>query len=262
MTNYFTHDYNAQNDIKLQNLIMKMDYQGLGWYWCIVEMLYQQGGKIELEKCQSIAFALRTDSDKIQKLIDIVFVKDDKYFWSETILKRLKIQKEKSKSAKTSAQKRWGNEARKGNAPTNANAMPTHSEGNANKGNKRKVNKKKDNTPIPPEGISVFLNTFNKNFDSTYRETDGRRKKLASRLEVFTLDQILLSIENLAKSNFHRGKNDRGWKADPDFLLRSDEQIDKWLNPSTQTQQSGELEEIVIRPAGVSLEEAMKGGQV
>ena len=44
------------------------------------------------------------------------------------------------------------------------------------------------------------------------------------------MDQIKLATENLAASPFHTGTNDRGWKADPDFLIKSDEQIDKWLN--------------------------------
>ena len=47
---------------------------------------------------------------------------------------------------------------------------------------------------------------------------------------MFTLEEILKALDNLSKSEFHQGDNDRGWKADPDFLIRNDEQIDKWLN--------------------------------
>lgn len=82
----------------------------------------------------------------------------------------------------------------------------------------------KDNT------VSLFLEEFNSLFKRNYKPTAGRIKKLSLRLKSFTLEDILRATRNLAKSPFHRGVNDRGWTADPDFLLRSDEQIDKWIN--------------------------------
>lgn len=78
--------------------------------------------------------------------------------------------------------------------------------------------------------LSIFLGKFNTLFSSEYRETDGRKKTLKKRLEHYSLEQILKATENLSTSEWHRGKNERGWKADPDFLIRNDEQIDKWLN--------------------------------
>ena len=108
MTNYFSHDYSARNDIKLQALVMNMGYEGLGFYWCIVEMLYEQGSKMELSQTKSIAFSLRTTEEKINQLIDIAFLKDENFFWSETITKRLRVQKEKASKARMSAANKWG----------------------------------------------------------------------------------------------------------------------------------------------------------
>lgn len=34
----------------------------------------------------------------------------------------------------------------------------------------------------------------------------------------------------MSKTPFFIGENDRGWKADPDYFLRSDEIVDKHLN--------------------------------
>lgn len=88
--------------------------------------------------------------------------------------------------------------------------------------------------PDPPEDIiSVFLERFNVAFGAHYRITDGRKTRLRARLKKYSLDEILIAVANLSQSNFHKGKNDRNWRADPDFLLRSDEQIDKWLNVPT-----------------------------
>ena len=78
--------------------------------------------------------------------------------------------------------------------------------------------------------IVSFLDSFNKLFERHYQPTEGRIKKLTLRLKTFSLEDILKALYNLSQSPFHRGINDRGWSADPDFLLRSDEQIDKWLN--------------------------------
>lgn len=84
---------------------------------------------------------------------------------------------------------------------------------------------------INPNGfMSVFLNSFNEKFDTNFKDTEGRRKKLKLRLRTYSEEQILIAVENLSKSDFHVGNNDRGWRADPDFLIKSDEQIDKWLN--------------------------------
>ena len=162
MTNYFSHDYNARNDPKLQHLQMIMKQEGKGIYWDLVEILHEQGGKIELSQCDGIAFALHTECDKIKQVIGLAFEQDDKYFWSNSALKRIKMQKEKSKVAKISASKRWQNEAKNGNATTNAVAMRSHSEGNAIKESKikeSKVNKKEYMSPayllnIPIEDFS------------------------------------------------------------------------------------------------------------
>lgn len=131
---YFPHEFDATNDMRLQKLIMKMGYEALGFYWTIVEALYRQDGMIELNDCDSIAFGMRTDTEKIKQLIDLVFEKNEKYFWSNAVLSNLKVMKEKSKKAKHSARKRWNRQSK----PSDANALPTDSDGNAKKENKRK----------------------------------------------------------------------------------------------------------------------------
>lgn len=55
---YITHDFGARNDPKLMDLQMDMGGQGLGIFWCLVEMLWENGGTIPANY-KSIAFALR-----------------------------------------------------------------------------------------------------------------------------------------------------------------------------------------------------------
>lgn len=94
--------------------------------------------------------------------------------------------------------------------------------------NKNKINKNK---------IKEYISLFNSLFNSSFRETKGRMVKLEARLRTYEFEDILKALTNLSKSKFHQGENDRSWKADPDFLIRSDEQIDKWLNTATETKQ-------------------------
>jgi hypothetical protein len=151
-TFYFSHDYNARNDPKLQNVLMKLGHEGKSVYWDLIEMMFEQGGYLIIKEIDSYAFALRTHSDCIKSLINDfgLFVKDTVKFWSESVLKRLNIQNEKSKKAVDSAHKRWDaikqNDA---NALKNdANASLNGCEGNAIKESKVKESKVKEKEEI------------------------------------------------------------------------------------------------------------------
>lgn len=80
-------------------------------------------------------------------------------------------------------------------------------------------------TPIVP-----FLEEFNKAFGTKFRETDNRKKLLKQRLKRYSLDEIISAVRKMSSDSFYQGENDRNWRADPDYLLRTDEQIDKFLN--------------------------------
>lgn len=74
--------------------------------------------------------------------------------------------------------------------------------------------------------ISVFNQATGKN----YSPTSKRCKLISDRLGSFPSEQLEKAAMNVAKSPFHMGKNDRGWSADPDWLFRNDENVDKMLN--------------------------------
>lgn len=61
------------------------------------------------------------------------------------------------------------------------------------------------------------------------RWTDQRRKKIKARLRSFSLDELKRACDNLHASPWARGDNERGWVADLDYLIRSDEVVDRWL---------------------------------
>ena len=136
MSEYFSHDYNARNDLNMKKLFMGEGLSGIGLYWCLVEMLYEKNGYIDLDYIPIIAFDLRTTEETVHRVIDNyeLFCKNDTHFFSNSVLKRLEMRNEKSEKAKSSANARWNN----------ANAMRTHSESNAIKENKIKEKENKE----------------------------------------------------------------------------------------------------------------------
>ena len=161
-TFYFTHDYNSRSDPKLSRLKMKMGMDGIGIYWCIIEMLYEQNGYIPLIDIETIAFELHTECERIKSVLQNfeLFKYEGEYFYSESVLRRLENRNKKSSGARKSALKRWHPDVSK----PDANAMPTQCEGNAikerkekeRKGKKRKEKERKENTFIPPDLNSVI----------------------------------------------------------------------------------------------------------
>jgi hypothetical protein len=164
-TFYFSHDYNARHDPKLVTLQMEYGLSGLGLFWCLVEMLFEQGGYLPTEY-ERIAFELRTDANAVRWIVNEsgLFQISDNNFYSNSVLERLNIRTDKSRKASESANKRW--EKQKGNA----NAMQTHNEGNAikeRKGKEIKGNEKKEKKKfIPPSEVEVIDYFLQNGFDA------------------------------------------------------------------------------------------------
>lgn len=82
-TYYFSHDFGAKNDHKLQRLIVELGAAALGAYWCLVEQLYEQGSVLPMYVCKSTAFALHIDADMVFCIIKNfdLFEHDEEKFW-------------------------------------------------------------------------------------------------------------------------------------------------------------------------------------
>lgn len=82
----------------------------------------------------------------------------------------------------------------------------------------------------PTEAIKQFYDLYVDQFGAnknTYKLTPARISKLKSRLSDAGEEMLRLAINNTANSKFHRGENDRGWKADLDWIIKSYEQVEK-----------------------------------
>jgi hypothetical protein len=157
-TFYFSHDYNTRQDIKIKKLLQKHGMAGYGIFWCIVEDLYNNANALPTDY-EGIAYELRTDCEVVKSIIKDfdLFVFNGEMFGSLSIQSRLDKRAEKSQKARESAKYRWEKEYE------NANALQTHSEGNAIKERKGKEIKGKE----------------------TKIKIDERKLKFASTLEPF-----------------------------------------------------------------------------
>jgi len=229
MKEYFSHDFGARNDPKLIKVLMKLGQEGKGVFWDLIEMMYEQNGKLLLSECESYAFALRTKCEVIKSLINDydLFVNDGERFWSISVLNRLDFRNTKSIKASESAKKRWENK----------DAMRTHSEGNAIK---EKESKEKLDTNVSvelPKATSTFesrcekfIDSFNMSRNAKYQVTDKIRTSLKARLKNYSPAQILTALENAKKDNFHI---EQSYKyLTPTYLLRA-EIIERYLNVAT-----------------------------
>jgi len=150
---YFSHDSNASQDPKMVKVLMDMQHAGYGLYWMIIESLRNQADYTMRRDYDAIAYALRTDSERIKNLIESydLFILDGDYFYSESLLNRMKHLDNKRKKCKESAKKRWAKrpETKEVTTTLNADAMRTHNERNADlmqsKVNKSKVKESKVN---------------------------------------------------------------------------------------------------------------------
>ena len=227
-TFYFPHDYDASTDRKIVKLRTKFGWKGYGVYWAIIEALAREDGYMDRGGI-GVAIGDVTTDPIIDYCLEIDLLgKNEEELFSHRLLEHIKIRQKFIKAGKRGAKKRWGNTQVEDSPPIDHAISPP----NSRKGKERK--EKKNNTIPFNNSLEKYIETFKEYFGSNHRPTTGRGKKLKSRLQIYKLKQILEALKNLSASDFHTGKNDRGWKADPDFLIRNDEQVDKWLNQPSE----------------------------
>jgi uncharacterized phage protein (TIGR02220 family) len=162
-----------------------MGCEGVGIYWCLVEMLYEEGGSLRLSDVEIYAKALNTTSDNIQKTLSDfnLFVKNKTHFYSTTLTKRLKHINAKREKASTSAK-----------LSHSANAERTHSEGSAIKESKVKESKVKE--------IKDIVGDLNQVLNSSYKPTSSKNRELieARLAEGFTVEDFKVVHRKMAKA--------------------------------------------------------------
>ncbi len=122
---YFSHDFGARNDPKLQEVQMQMGMEGIGIYWCVVEMLYEQGGHLPLSALRGMAYALHTDEAKLRQVIegfDLFGQTEDGLFYSSSVITRIERKRKISEARRLAGQA--SGQARRNNCSTDVQQTP------------------------------------------------------------------------------------------------------------------------------------------
>ena len=170
MKEYFSHDLKARNDRKMVRLMMEYGMEGIGIYWCIVEMLYEEEGRLMLSECDRIGFELRVERDKVIAVIceTGLFEMDQNEFWSASVDRRIEAQIHASNSSKKAAETRWQKYRAQTVKEENATAIRPQSERNASKEKKSKEKESKE--------VSNILSVEEKKQNFWSEILDGKRE--------------------------------------------------------------------------------------
>jgi len=231
---YFQHNYNTRSDSKIKKLLHKHGLLGYGLYWAIVEDLYNNANALQLHY-ESIAYELRTEKCIVKSIIHDfdLFKIDGGYFSSNGVKRRLEERKDKSTKASNSAKKRWNKSER------NADAMRTHSEGNAIKEKKGKEMKeiKIINTNNFSEDFlvdwKIWIDYKKTNFKFTYKTIESEQTafnhlyKLSNENQSTAREIINISIANGYKGLFELKQNQN---AKPTNQQLQNEYANRWPN--------------------------------
>jgi uncharacterized phage protein (TIGR02220 family) len=93
-TYYFSHDYHARNDEKVEVLRLEHGWEGYGVYWMLVERMYEAPTcTIQHDRIEQIALASSIHPEKLTSIIQTcivagLFQSDGDTFWSESARSR------------------------------------------------------------------------------------------------------------------------------------------------------------------------------
>jgi hypothetical protein len=114
---YFTHDANASSDPKMLAMLNNHGVAGYGMFWIIIERLRNESGYKLADKqynWDALAMQMHSKTDTVRKFVDYcceidLLVKDDGFFYSPSLLKRMIHLDNVRSSRKRAAESRWDN---------------------------------------------------------------------------------------------------------------------------------------------------------
>lgn len=118
---YFSHDYNASDDVKILFLRQQLGMEGVGIYWYIIERLAQAGGKLPMKIIPVLAMQMQTPDVKVSAVInkfELFNIEEDSFFSRRLIqfIDKYAAQKQlSSEGGKKGMAKRWGKDQQQDN---------------------------------------------------------------------------------------------------------------------------------------------------
>jgi hypothetical protein len=107
---WFKHDFYTCNDTRIQQLDFKYPIVGYGIFFKVVEILYQNNGKMDYN-LEFISYNLKYDKEIIRAVLNDfdLFQIEEGVLLNKRVLTSIKEITEKSEKARESANRRHGN---------------------------------------------------------------------------------------------------------------------------------------------------------
>ncbi|MBQ8372012.1 MAG: DUF4373 domain-containing protein [Clostridia bacterium] len=105
---YFSHDYHARTD--LRGIQKDFGLEGVGFYWCLVEILHENGGSIKASELEGIAYELHVSVELCTKVVNDYgkFTVKGGKISCDRVMRNLKKREEISEVRRKAAEERWG----------------------------------------------------------------------------------------------------------------------------------------------------------
>ncbi len=111
---YFEHEFGSRKGTTLTEITKDFGLEGVGVFWCLVEMFYEKNGVIEENDVEMFAWQVRAEVDIFDRIIDKYFKReDDGKISAPNVIERINEREQKalqkSEKARESAKARWDN---------------------------------------------------------------------------------------------------------------------------------------------------------
>lgn len=234
MKEWFKHDYGSRNDMKLSILRSKHGLSGIGAYWCLVELLHEEG---EVD-ADLIVFAIGDGCTQeiIDSMENLQLINRENSYYH---IPRITEQREKVRDIKN---KRADAGSKGGKAIAKQMLSKSEANNKQSRVEKRRVEKKEIDTNVSMSASAdrdgEFMNEFDqfilwlnrsgifqqekKHNDKSYRKWKTRRQKFSAR-------QISQSFANLVNEP-DRWKIENNGHRPLSWWLHSDERIEDMMN--------------------------------
>jgi uncharacterized protein YdaU (DUF1376 family) len=203
-----------------------LTYEQKGIYIELLAMSWIEPITSDIEK---LSIALRLPSDTVGDILHTFFIEKDGCFYNKKLesyrQEKIKFIKKMSEAGKKGNAKRWSGTNETTSSPSDNQAIAKH----------RSLSSTSTSSITITNNIQEIVKFFEESVKTKVLVISDRRKKhIGARLKVFSLEDIKKAIYNFSTSEFYTGENDRGWKADLDWIIKSDEQIEKGLKLEEQ----------------------------
>jgi hypothetical protein len=210
---WFKHDSNAKDDPKCVMLIEQLGLEGYGIYWMLVETLRDQPDyKYPLHLVPALARRYNTSAQKVEAVIKgyQLFTTDgEQFFFSLSLLERMKEYDGKRQQARMAAKTRWNKQELCGR---NADALPAQCVSNAIREEKRR--EKYISCQLVADAWNQIVDCLPK----VEKITETRKKAIRSRSN--NLSEFEDVFKKVQASDFLSGRNGQWIGCGFDWVLK------------------------------------------